>query len=119
MNTKDFIKDLKILEDIFDFSILDENHELFSIKNKIVVGKFKCETPENIWINEFVCLGSIMFSFKCGDDSKTKLEDVSKYQYQSISKMRNKEIVQLVKNINENVIIILFDQLIMKCILEK
>ena len=34
MKTKDIIKDLKTLEDIFDFSNLDENHELFSNKNK-------------------------------------------------------------------------------------
>ena len=31
MNTKDIIEDLKNLEDIFDFSNLDENHELFSV----------------------------------------------------------------------------------------
>ena len=30
VNTYDFIKDLKNLEDIFDFSNLNENHELFS-----------------------------------------------------------------------------------------
>ena len=34
VNTKHNIKDLKNLEDIFDFSNLDENHELFSEKNK-------------------------------------------------------------------------------------
>ena len=34
VNTKDIIKDLKNLEDIFDFSNLDENHELFSNKKK-------------------------------------------------------------------------------------
>ena len=45
VNTKDIIKDLKNLEDIFDFSNLDENHELFSNKNKKVIGKFKIETP--------------------------------------------------------------------------
>ena len=32
LNTKDNIKDLKKLEDIFDFSNLDKNHELFSKK---------------------------------------------------------------------------------------
>ena len=32
--TKDIIKDLKNLENIFDFSNLDENHELFGNKNK-------------------------------------------------------------------------------------
>ena len=34
MKTKDIIEDLKNLEDIFDFSNLDENHDLFSNKNK-------------------------------------------------------------------------------------
>ena len=34
VNTNDIIKDSKILEDIFDFSILDENHELLSKKIK-------------------------------------------------------------------------------------
>ena len=56
MKTKDIIKDLKYLEDIFYFSNLDENHELFSTKNRKVIGKFKIETPKNIWIDEFVCL---------------------------------------------------------------
>ena len=44
VNTKDFIKDIKILEDIFDFTNLDKNHELFSNKNKKLIGKFKIET---------------------------------------------------------------------------
>ena len=60
VNTKDIIKDLKNLEDIFDFSNLDENHELFSNKNKKVIGKFKIENPKNIWIDEFICLRSKM-----------------------------------------------------------
>ena len=34
VKTKDIIEDLKNLEDIFDFSNLDKNHELFSKKNK-------------------------------------------------------------------------------------
>ena len=54
MNTKDIINDLKKLEDIFDFSILDENHEKFSNKNKKVIGKNKIETPKTVWIDEFV-----------------------------------------------------------------
>ena len=44
VNTKDIIKDLKNSENIFDFSNLDENHELFSNRNKRVIGKFKIET---------------------------------------------------------------------------
>ena len=72
------------MEDIFDFSNLDKNHELFSIKNKKVIGKFKIETPENIWIDEFVCLRRKMYAFKCGDDSKIKLKGVSKSQSKNI-----------------------------------
>ena len=34
VKAKDVIRDLKNLEDIFDFSNLNENHELFSNKNK-------------------------------------------------------------------------------------
>ena len=34
VNTKDIIKDLKKLEDIFDFSDLNKNHELFSNQNE-------------------------------------------------------------------------------------
>ena len=64
INTKDIIKDLKNLEDIFDFSNFNKNHELFSNKNKKVIGKFKIETPKNIWIDKFLCLRSKMYAFK-------------------------------------------------------
>ena len=82
MKTKDIIKDLKNLENIFDFSNLDENHELFSNRNKKVIGKFKIETPKNIWIDEFVCLRSKAYSFKCKDsfESKNKIKGISKSQ---------------------------------------
>ena len=84
VNTKDIIKDLKHLEDISDFSNLDKNHELFSNKNKKVIGKIKVETTKNIWIDEFVCLRSKMYAFKCGDDSKNKLKGISKSQSNNI-----------------------------------
>ena len=56
VNTKDIIEDLKNLEDIFDFSNLDENHDIFSNKNKKLFGKFQLQTPKINWIDEFVCL---------------------------------------------------------------
>ena len=84
VNTKDIIKDLKNLEDIFDFSNLDKNHELFNYKNIKVIGKFKIDTPKNIWIDEFDCLRSKMYAFKCGDDSKNKLKGISKSQSKHI-----------------------------------
>ena len=46
MKTQNIINDWKNLEDIFDFSNLDENQELFSEKNKKIIGKFKLETPK-------------------------------------------------------------------------
>ena len=84
VNTKDIIKDLKSLEVIFDFGNLDENHDLFSNKNKKVIGFFKIETPKNIWIDEYVCLRSKMYAFKCGCDSKNKLRGISKSQSKNI-----------------------------------
>ena len=80
MNTKDIIKDLKNLEDIFDFSNLDENHELFSNKNEKVICKFKIETPKNIWIDEYVCQRSKVYAFKCGIKSTNRLKGVSTTQ---------------------------------------
>ena len=68
------------LEDIFDFSNIDENHEIFNNKNKKVIGKLNIETPKNICIDEFVCLRSKMYAFKCGDDSKIRLKSISKSQ---------------------------------------
>ena len=84
VNTKDIIKDLKNLEDIFDFSNLDKINELFINKNKKLIGFFKNETPKSIWIDEFVCLRSKMYAFKCGDDSKNKLKSISKSQSKNI-----------------------------------
>ena len=80
VNTKYISKDLKNSEDIFDFSNLYKSHELFSYKNKKVVGFFKTQTPKSIWIAEFVCQRSEMYAFKCGDDSKNKLKGISKSQ---------------------------------------
>ena len=70
VNTKKFYQRLKNLKDLFDFINLNENHELFSNKNKKVVGKFRIETPKNIWMDEFICLQSKVYAFKCGDDIK-------------------------------------------------
>ena len=74
VNTKDIIKALKNLEDIYDFSNLDKNHELFIDKNKKVIGKFKIETPKSTRIDEFICLRSKMYAFICGNVSKKKIQ---------------------------------------------
>ena len=84
IETQNIINNLKNLDDLFDFSNLDKNHELFSNKNKKVIGKFKIETPKNIWIDEFIALRSKMYAFKCRDDSKNKLKGISKSQSKNI-----------------------------------
>ena len=45
-------------------------------------GKFKIETPKNIWLDEFVCLRSKAYSFKCknNSESKNKIKGISKSQ---------------------------------------
>ena len=63
IETENIINDLKNLQDLFDFSNLDKNQELFSNKSKKVVRKFKVKTPENIWIDEFVALTSKCYAF--------------------------------------------------------
>ena len=84
VNTEDIVKDLKNLEDIFDFSNLGKNHELFSNKNKKVIGFFKIETPKSIWTDEFNSRRSKMYAFKGGDVSKNKLKGVSRSQSKNI-----------------------------------
>ena len=76
------IKDLKKLEDIIDFSSIDENHELYSGKNEKILGKFKIETPKNIFVDEFIALRSKMYAFKCKDkiEEKNRLKGISKSQ---------------------------------------
>ena len=82
METENIINDLKNSEDIFDLSNLDKNQEIYSSKNKNVIGKFKIKTQKNVWIDEFVCLGSKGDSFKCKDniESKNKIKGISKCQ---------------------------------------
>ena len=72
MKTENFIKDLKNIEDIFNYSNLDENHELCSNKNKKVTGKFTIETPKYNWIDEFVCLRSKAYSYKFKDNIESE-----------------------------------------------
>ena len=80
INTKYIIKNLKNMQDFFDSSNLKENHEPFSNKKEKVLGIFKIETTRNIWIDEFVCLITKVYSFKCKDDNEKKLKGISKSQ---------------------------------------
>ena len=83
-NYKNLSKSWKFLKTylLFDFSNLNENHELFSRKNKKVIVEFKIETLKYIWVDEFICLRSKHYSFNCKDDieSKNNLKGISKSQ---------------------------------------
>ena len=74
IGTQKKFNDLKNLEDLFFFSNLNGNHELFSIKSRKSVSEIIIETPENIRIDEFVALRSQCYAFKCGGDSRNKLK---------------------------------------------
>ena len=86
VNTKNIIQDLHNLKKYFDFSNLKEDHELFSNINKKVLGKFKIETPKNIFIDEFIGLRSKAYSFKCNNnnENKNKLKGICKSQTKNI-----------------------------------
>ena len=80
IKSENIISDLKNFENMFDFSNIDENHELYSEKNKKVLRKFKIETPKNLFIDVFIAFRSKMYAFKCGDDSKNRLKGIIKVQ---------------------------------------
>ena len=65
VNAEEIIAVLKNFEDFFVFSNLSENHELFRNKNKKVIGKFKIETPKDIWNDEFIFLKRNLYASKC------------------------------------------------------
>ena len=118
VNTEDIIKDIKKLENTFDFSNLYKSFEQFSNRNEKDISKFKLETPKIIWIDEFVCLRSKMYSFKCRDDNKIKLKGYSKSQSKHI-KFEEYYNCFFGGDYQKNVIIIYYVQLIMKCIFKK
>ena len=99
--TKDILKDLKNLKDSFDFSNLNEDHELFSNKNKKVIGKFKIETPKKIYIDEFVYLRSKAYSFTCGSDINCKFEGLPKCQSKHIKFEENRKCLDSEENQKE------------------
>ena len=47
----------------YDFSELDENHELYDALNNTVIGKLKIETSPIIELDNFVALRSKSYSF--------------------------------------------------------
>ena len=82
-NQNNFI-DLKKFEHLFDFSILNENNELFSNKNEKVMGKYKIETPKKIWIDEFIASRSNAYFFKRNDKNANEVKGFSNSQSKNI-----------------------------------
>ena len=62
VNTKTIVKDLNNLEEIFDFSNLDRNRELFSKKKNLNFSKAR---PLKVFGLTIVCLRSKMYAIKC------------------------------------------------------
>ena len=71
IKTGDLINDLEYFKDDFDFSELDENHELYDTINKKVIGKMKIETSPIIELDNFVALRSKLYSFSYKNAQKT------------------------------------------------
>ena len=63
------MKNLSKLEDYFDCSNLDENHELFSNVNKVIV-KSKNATPKSLWIDKLCMLRAKSYPFPCSQDKE-------------------------------------------------
>ena len=49
INSSNIIKDLQNLEDLFHFSDMFKNYEIFSNKNKKLICKLEIETLKYIW----------------------------------------------------------------------
>ena len=75
-------------------------------KTKKDIGKFKVETPKSIWIDEFVCLKSKAYSFKCKDNIVSKNKKKFLNLNENILNLKNIKNVWMERNIKANVIII-------------
>ena len=67
------------------------------------IGKFKIESPINFWVDEFVCLRSKMFAFKCGHERKNKKKELVNF-IRKIIILRKIKNVLMEKNMKKNVI---------------
>ena len=77
IHTNDFYNDMKKNLNLYDTSNYDTNHELYSNKNKKVIGLMKDEA-NGIPIQEFVGLRAKLYSYKLLDNEFKKAKGVSK-----------------------------------------
>ena len=82
IETQNFIDDPRNLENLFDFSDLNENHQLLSNTNEKVLAKFYRESPKNNWIEEFIALRSKVYSFICNDKNINALKGISNFFFE-------------------------------------
>ena len=57
------MKDMEYFKDDFDFSELDESHELYDCKSKKVIEKMRIETSPMIELTELVALRSKSYRY--------------------------------------------------------
>ena len=97
VKTENVYEDMKLNKKVYDFSNYPENHELYSIKHKAAVGRFKDETAGNP-IYEFVGLRPKMYSFITANDQKEykKAKGVTKAVVADV--IKHKQYVECLQN---------------------
>ena len=77
-NHQELIKFLQQNKDEFDFSELDNSHELYNPINKKVIGKMKIETSPVLVLDTFTALRSKSYSFWYNSIQKAKQKGIQK-----------------------------------------
>ena len=77
IKTDDIYKDMEKDKNLYDFSEYPENHPLYGICNKKVIGKFKDETGDKI-IKRFVGVRSKVYAIETETPITLKLEESKK-----------------------------------------
>ena len=67
---------LKQNKDEFDFSELDNAHQLYDPTNKKIIGKMKIETSAVLVLDSFTALRSKSYSFSYNDFKKSKQKGI-------------------------------------------
>ena len=75
---ENLIEFLKPNKDEFDFSELDNAHQLYNPTNKKVIGKMKIETSPVLVLDRYTALRSKSFSFSYNNVQKSKQKGIQK-----------------------------------------
>ena len=63
---------------------MKKNFETCSIKNEKFFGKLEIENPNNVFVEEFFCLRSKVYSFESGSENKNVLPGICKSQSKNV-----------------------------------